>query len=263
MADNSTDSPNGGADELEVSLPVVGSKPSAGEPSSAVGPVIFDDAQMGRLAETLTAMIAPTLRETLRPDIERQFQSTKDVRFKKLEQLNPEDVSLVAEALKQAGGDVTKAAESLGLQALLEERRAGKAPAPATAAQAAPVSTEVGDATEADRIKQVKKVLGDSGLTTEEATIVLDSWGKKSFATIEDSLAELTKMAIAQTRPAQSISAGAVIPPGVSAIGQENNEPVLVELYTELGDLQREPTKNAVRITEVKDNLRKLGEEIL
>jgi hypothetical protein len=257
-----TESPPEGLEVPEVSLPEIVSDPSAGEPISGGEAINFDPDQMGKLADALTELVVPKIRETLRPDIETGIQSTKDIRFKKLDGLDPEDVGLVAAALKRADGDPERAALDLGIQGILEERRNPPTSEPVTASLAAPVSSPDSDVSEAERKDQVKKILADSGLNADDTAVVLDGWGKKSFHTVDDSLAELTKMAISQVREPQTLPAGSISPTGVAAIGAGDNEQALVDLYNELSTLQKEPTKNAAQITKVKESLNKMGEDI-
>lgn len=264
MADNQTDSPGGGVENLEVSLPEVTSDPSSGERSSAVEPQKLDQSSLVQLAEAVVELATPKLRETLKPDIEVGIQSTKDRRFKKLEALDPEDVSLVAAVLKQAGDDPIRASQELGLRALLEERRSSdSAPEPTPATQAASVSTSDGDASKAERENQVRTILSNSGLEEDEAKVVMSNWAKKEFTSVDESLAELTRMAIAQVRQPESLAVGDTVPSSsTTAIESADNEQVLVELYAELDELNKAPTQNADRRAEVITLLEKHGEEI-
>jgi hypothetical protein len=267
MTDQETvDSPVEGLENLEVPLPEVTSDPSAGEPSSAAQGLTFDQATLDSLAEAVVKIATPKLREGLRPEVESAVQSSKDRRFKKLEDLDPEDIRLVAEALKKAGDDPLKAAEDLGVQALLEERRMRSKEAQTAVTQTAPAEPEDKGMSEEQRKAQVRAILADSGLSPEEMKAVLKDWGEASYTSIEASLNGLAVLAIKQARESSEAppsGAGSVLPAGGSPITVDETERVATaaSLYDELEVLMRAPSENMAAIEATKEKLRKLGEE--
>lgn len=273
MADNPTESPGTeGTDDQEMPLPEI-SEPSAGERTSGGGRPTSDPIDVDVLAEAVLEKVEPRLRDSLRPEVERTVQSVKDVRLSRFDDIDPDDVRLVADALKRNDNDPDKAAMELGVQAILEERRQrsqqpddGREPSP-------PSETDTG-MSETERKRQVKKILSDSGLTDEESQAVIGEWSENSFSSVDDSLADLTRRAIAKARESApqpepeeepDLAGEGVIPSqGIRPVGggDEEKQQAILQLYSQMAPLQAQPTANREQIAAIKKRLRDLGEDI-
>ncbi len=220
--------------------------------------------------------------------VEKLVQRFSDRRFHAVETLQdkvallePADIKLVADALRAAGGDPEKAADALGVQAILRERRsAARQPDPVSQtpqARSAPADGMVGE----DGFRaRAEKVLSKSGLSDEEKKGVYAEWSKGKYTSHDDALTDLAALAITVKAPAQqpaplptvpqaaaeapAVGAGAALPSGVgsTAASAEDKAIRVAGLYDKLGSLYKEPTKNAKAIAETEAGLRELGEEI-
>jgi hypothetical protein len=184
--------------------------------------------------------------------------------LEKLAQLDPEDIKIVADTVKAVGGDASKAAMELGLQALLQERRSGSN---RDAAQASPSLPQDPGRSKAEMEARVEKVLSSLKLSDADRKAVLDEWKTGSYPSFDDALVGLNTIALKANpavNPPQPPSAAGVVTPGASVPGVVNSEEkmaALDRLYGELNDLIPHASKNSARIAEIKKTLREMGEK--
>jgi hypothetical protein len=267
MADKPTDS--------AAVLPEIRGEPTPSDPSaeqrdqpSSTGSQ-FDQESVTRLADLLTERLVPTVTESVRaklaPDIERGIQKTKDRRWKVFEDLDPEDIRIVADAVKRNDGDFQKTADDLAVRAILEERRqkpddAGQP----SASQARPDSTSDKGMSEQDLKEESRLLLEKFGLSDDGKEAVLKAWGGMEFDSVAQARVGLVDLALKAGRGESFSPADMVVPSG-KGVSPQKSESAAEEadrLYSELNDLFLEPSTNRDRIASVKESLRKLGEEI-
>jgi hypothetical protein len=263
MTDPTTEKP-------AVETPEITGEPTSATPSAAsssggdsAGGPGGNQPAVNDLAEQVAALVVPKVREALRPDMERVFQSSKDVRFKKVEGLDPDDIRLVADALRTVGGDPEKAADELGLRALIASRRA-PTKGQETSTQEEPTSQTVSGKTRGEQDAEILEILSSANLSDGQQQAVLKEWKISGpYPSMGKALTGLNMILV------RSMTGGS---PPAAALGVGNSGRPPVEsgdktehtdrLYNELADLQREPSKNRAEMARVTKALRDLGESI-
>jgi len=289
MADNATVSPEVGQEPAESQLPKV-SGTSPGERGSAddvntriLASLDALNDRMGNLEKSRAGM-TPQEQEA---SLKKAAQQFSDRRFHKVEMLDPEDIKIVADAVRAAGDDPVKAAENLGLQAIIRSHREAAARQSEPVSERSPATSTAapGKADEETRKARALKVLSKSGLSDEEKQRVYAEWGQKSYEAgseaeaFDEALADLTAMAIATRTSApvsvagevavveseeSSVGAGAALPSGVgrTAATVVEKQDRVAGLYGQLDGLYKAPSKNAKEIHDLEAELRELGEDI-
>jgi len=264
MTDETVVSPGESLEPLEVTLPQTPSVPSAGEPRSGAAAENAElKAELVKMAQRLSELESTT--KELPTQVERQVQRFSDRRLRKVDILEPEDVKLVADALRAEGGDPEKAAERLGLKAILEERRA-QTREPSEVSH--PPTSSASDSGKSDEESKalVLRMMAKSKLGDDAKRAVLAQWGKQKFSSMEEGLVELTGMIDQAHNAPQSeqvpSGAGFVAPAGGTSIGTDEDKLTAVDnLYGELATLQSAPSQNRARMGEIMKRLRELGEK--
>ena len=255
----------------ELALPALGSSGSQAEESSQKGPVTLDPSSLETLAKALAPAVLASVKEGLRPDLDKALQSVKDSRLGKTEKLMPladlsaADIKRVVDVFKASGEDENRAELELGIRAILEERRQPKSqpqeevkPTPQAPSQPDPAKVE------AERRARVLKLLGRSKLEDGVKQGVLKQWGAKQFASETESLEELTGLLEdARSNPEAFLPNEAdLVQPAGRPVGTDANKAAAVtRLLDELAELNKNPSVNAVRRADVLKRLRELGEE--
>jgi hypothetical protein len=181
------------------------SVPSAGQPPSG------GTADAGALAERLERIenLVKEQGKQIPTLVDRAFQSGKDKRFASVER--------IANALKEAGGDASKATRELEIQDMLDERRQAASPRPDTAVS--------GTAERARMEKETAEILSEAGIAFDDPDyLALVAQHAGSTAGAEDWRMKVSKFSLRKLK-GTAVGAGAALPSAGHSARTEEDDP--------------------------------------